>query len=605
MQTRTAHTTYVVCSIFFVSAIVRNSWASIVLPFSNPLGIVGPLTVQHFNPANNFLRYLMFVLAPTLGFLVTRGWKVGPIPPERNQELRLRAGVIAVLVGPAIVYVVARVADFFVDPLATTPLDFLHEGETLSAGFTYATSHRAWSGTFFVHGLFYDPLRSVLAWRVFGHQTIGAVRLFSLLLKHVVPLLLICFLLTLAISTRRAVGDWQAWGTVACLLAVFLGTEGRVQYLDLRDCYALLVASATAIVLCKPSWWLSTGSGILAGFGLFNTIERGAYMIVAAIATLVFVAVAAKSRQYAIILGCYVAGVCVSLAASRIVLGSEEFTAFVENLFYWVRNKDLMDAYVYPRPFTREPLLYTVPLLLNGLSLLAWAIAVPVFVRRRELTRLGINTFLVAIACLFFRSALGRSDAGHILYVSTFTYLAVTWTLLNWVPRFVLVLASVTSSAFLVICAFGQISASAHRPDAMLAFRARAASYVALDDAVYLGESDRAAVAAMRERLASQRCSFVYPTSPAMHYLLKKPSCTRFYFTWFATAIPHQRESIQTLERLQPTEIVWMPSDGGSMDGFKAQDAFSELDAYVQSHYEPDPIPLGNWNLARRRPIEP
>jgi hypothetical protein len=44
--------------------VVLWAWGRILLPFSNPLGIVGPLTLQRFDPANDLVRALVFVLLP-------------------------------------------------------------------------------------------------------------------------------------------------------------------------------------------------------------------------------------------------------------------------------------------------------------------------------------------------------------------------------------------------------------------------------------------------------------------------------------------------------------------------------------------------------------
>ncbi len=40
-------------------------WNFIFLPFNNPFGAVGKLALAEFNPLNNYLRWLVFILLPT------------------------------------------------------------------------------------------------------------------------------------------------------------------------------------------------------------------------------------------------------------------------------------------------------------------------------------------------------------------------------------------------------------------------------------------------------------------------------------------------------------------------------------------------------------
>ena len=47
-------------------------------------------------------------------------------------------------------------------------LDLLHEGELLSPAFNSMQGKGLWTGSFFIHGLFYDVLAARLAWALSG-----------------------------------------------------------------------------------------------------------------------------------------------------------------------------------------------------------------------------------------------------------------------------------------------------------------------------------------------------------------------------------------------------------------------------------------------------
>lgn len=561
------------------------AWPLIALPFSNPLGITGPLTASRFNPANNIVRYLVFVLAPSLGFLIAGGLRIGIALPQRTLETRPPRGFSRAAIAIASALVGLRLLHFFQLPLMPNHLDFIHEGESLSAGYNFLATHKLWSGTFFVHGLFYDPLRAVMAWELFGHQTIGAARLFGELLEHGIIVSLAVFLGTLALVTRREVGDWHALSCLLALAATFTLTEGALQQPDLRDCFALAIAAVFLCAIACPRLWLLALAGLLAGLGLFNAIERGTYIAASSLAVLGFSLVLRRRRGDALAILVYLLGFALALALVRAAVGAEEWRAFLESFGYWSRYKDLMDGFVYPAPFQDDAAVFTTPLLMNGLSLLGWLSAVPAYSRLGHWRRLGTHTFLVAAACLFYRSALGRADAQHASYVATFAYLAFAWTAATWLPELALRRASYVALLGLLLPTLTLGYFAVAQRERVITFGERAAEFVKADDEAFLWPPQRTALAVLRDSFAAEPCSFVYGPWPAMHYLLKKPSCSQFYFTWFATAVPHQRKVIAALEQARPRQILDWPIGRKGLDGIGAEEAYPELDAYLRSHY--------------------
>ncbi|MEW6189871.1 MAG: hypothetical protein AB1466_07200 [Actinomycetota bacterium] len=62
--------------------------------------------------------------------------------------------------------------------LGNYPLDTFHEGETLGPAIMWQNNKVPYKDIFFVHGVFEDPLRSVLAFNIFG-KSIGASRVLT------------------------------------------------------------------------------------------------------------------------------------------------------------------------------------------------------------------------------------------------------------------------------------------------------------------------------------------------------------------------------------------------------------------------------------------
>ena len=66
----------------------------------------------------------------------------------------------------------------------------------------------------------------------------------------------------------------------------------------------------------------------------------------------------------------------------------------------------------------------------------------------------------------------------------------------------------------------------------MYKFKSRLSEYVKIDDLEYLNDLDKQFVLEAREITRNEKCIQLFTNDVALLYLLKKPSCSKFYFTW-------------------------------------------------------------------------
>ena len=74
-----------------------------------------------------------------------------------------------------------------------TRLNYFHEGETLGTAIDYLNNKVPYKDSIFAHGVFQDPLRSVIAFKIFGHS-IAASRTADSILSIITLLLFSTFL---------------------------------------------------------------------------------------------------------------------------------------------------------------------------------------------------------------------------------------------------------------------------------------------------------------------------------------------------------------------------------------------------------------------------
>src|SRR5690606_29816888 len=152
-------------------------WDLVALPFTDPWGQCSVVTRERFAPANNMVRFAIVVALPILVMALRHmrrpshrsSWSdrapasdIPAVRPRRPDQIGLLLlGAVIALLSPT--------------SLASGPFDTFHEGECLGPAVSYAAGQVPYRDVLFVHGVFQDPGRAVLAFALFG-RSIGAVR---------------------------------------------------------------------------------------------------------------------------------------------------------------------------------------------------------------------------------------------------------------------------------------------------------------------------------------------------------------------------------------------------------------------------------------------
>ncbi len=580
----------------------------ISLKFSNPEGIVGPLPAVKFNPATNLLRYLVFVGLPAVVYLVLHFTiskvivvtaNVRPFPTAPfGGEVIFRLAVVAILG-----WGLSQFFSFYSTNMPWGTLDFYHDGESLAPAMNYFLTGKLWAGSLLVHGAIHDPLTASWGWGLFGQKTIGAFFGFRHLLGSLIPLGLVFMILAFGIWARDRFGGWSAAGLISVLLLVYHFSD-QWQYLDRRD-FPVLVGIALILLgltLKKSFLWMLVG--ILSPFAFFYSIDRGGYYLLILLSVLAaplllnqvqptFV----RNRFFACIIG-----MLLGWGAIWAIYGTEEISAFSATTIYWVRWKDYMDSYVYPFPALGN-FRHSVPLILVMVNLLMFAAMLPRYRRMQEL-QIGTVHLVMAIAgFVYFRSALGRSDEGHLRYVSTFIFLGsgfLFWGGLEFLPQMfrkvsnsVLVLPLLWISASSLYAEAGRVSAV---PGALRYF----SELVKLSDETFLGVQQKEWIATLKSHFRDERCLFSFSNDNAVYFLLRKQSCTRFIAAATGSTKTAQKQMISELEGAKPSLLIYSsPTGTQSVDGIQNSERLPIVNDYILRHYRPAFDEAG-WKLFRR-----
>ncbi|MEI8345761.1 MAG: hypothetical protein WCG06_06790, partial [Candidatus Omnitrophota bacterium] len=151
-----------------------NLWEYLRLPFSNPENIAGPLAALQFNPANNQIRFAVFVFLPSVflalvykfNLLRTSGLFSSPASESVVEEpVAATNPAGSKWSGIGLVIFSILVAWNTNTYLCSGRFDMFHEGESLASATAMSHGMKPYRDFRINHGMFEDPVRTLVAFR--------------------------------------------------------------------------------------------------------------------------------------------------------------------------------------------------------------------------------------------------------------------------------------------------------------------------------------------------------------------------------------------------------------------------------------------------------
>ena len=617
------------------------AWNKIVIPFSNPLEVMGPLVEAQFSPLNNLLRFSFFVFAPSFVFLISLlarplrdlYFRYSPhfsVPSNFKKFSPDPAWVRVLEISTYLMlgcFCVSGFLSFLNSSFGFNCLDFFHAGELLTPAYNYWVSHKIWSGSYFVHGAFYDPLLSVLGWKALGNQTIGASQIAHAFFASCVPLGLAGFIWVSGWSLRFR-GRLASLMMIHGLLWGWFFTFGKSQTLVDRDLPVLFGMSSLIFGLISSRPIFLFFSGIFSSISFFYSIDRGAYYLVTWILALVFYLgivfqwdsfrVSFRREAYKI-LSYSLAGFFLGWLGFFLWVGPTEFQSFLSNTWMLFRTKDLFDSYIYPIPELNHLKNHTLlPIVLIGVQILGFGATFLVFYRKRNRPIKGnlalqskiyptaavVHFIFVCLSFCYFRGALGRSDFGHVLYSSAFAFLGFVFLMggvlcllsakVKWLPWVLVFLMSYNFQKLIKVY-------SSLEPKQILTAYQKIQTLASASDDKFLPPEELKKLEKLKKIFQDEPCFFSLTSEAALPYLLKKPSCGKFFIVWFASPKPLREQILKDLSIYSPKYILFSSSRWTiNIDGISNEKRMPDVHSYVQTHYEPYQN-IADWQIYRRR----
>ena len=547
-------TIFLYSTIVFMIIFVAKIWGFIKLPYKDP-SIIGTYSINEFNSTNDILRYLIFILLPVSFFLLFKIFfekkeikkiifEIG-LTSERkyNNDFAIKCSLAIILL--------FLILEFLSINFPLHAIDFLHEGQVLSSAYKSLLDGSLWSGSYVTVGIFYETLSSKFIWSFFDLESIGLSRyppiFFTLVIKFLFIILLFKITKFLDLNTFYK----NIFFIIGSFISLtFLDYDiPSVDIISYREIPVIMISILFIDYLQSIKWkkYILILLALVAVTSMFWSIDRGLVCNLLILSIIFFLILAKRYNDLAIL---FLSVIFFNLLFF-LMLG-DEFHYFISNTTSIIKEMGYIHGLIHPEPFSNElnssratkTLISIIIILIISLNL---------FFKENKLFSIEFKTFLLFLSIVSFFSyiyALGRSDGPHIKHVFAhqlffftiyFTYLFLSFIMNLNKLNFLFRLKNIIIPILLVSILF-PLNLNIKN---ILDYSDRFNEYIKLPDKKFLNKNDVNAIDKIKSIVSQYDCVQLFSNDAALLYLLKKKSCTKYYFIWSVGSSNNQKKLVR------------------------------------------------------------
>ena len=174
--------------------------------------------------------------------------------------------------------------------------------------------------------------------------------------------------------------------------------------------------------------------------------------------------------------------------------------------------------------------------------------------------------FLFFISFIMYKNALGRSDTNHLRMSADFPILINCFFILNYLLIFLEKKIAIKkflsqkvffSLSIIFLVLFYINNQDNYRIDNIRNFQKNFTNYINLEDKHFIDQKNIKLLDYYKQITEKDNCIQIFTYDSAIPYLLKKPSCTKYYSSYLASPIVKQEDYIRQLKKIQPKYILY------------------------------------------------
>ncbi len=580
---------FIYALVFFSIIISIFIWKKLHIPYNSD--IIGEYSIKNYHPLNDVIKYLSFILLPVLAFISAKTFFDKIELFEKLEKIKIKNEYVNT--NKIMRYVLFILSSFLVLEFTsvnfpTDKLDIFHSGQKLYPAFKYDLDQSLWSEIYLISGVFIEVFSTKIAWDIFNVKSIGASRFSDLFLVFVTKISLIFLMYEVSKSNNFNSNVKIIFFLILSYFSLYL-IDYNLNSADLissRD-IPILLTLYLFFSLINNSFnrlVLSFLIGLIFLFVFFWGIDRA----IVNSALVIFIILNLLLNKYFKELGIILLTAFVSLIFSFFILGVE-FKYFMENSFLILNEMTNIHGLIHPTPFSDEPnaTRATKTLLATLLTIL---ISLNIILSKKSNINNNFSIILISFSILSFLTyiyAIGRSDGGHIKqafgFPITFIFTYLTINLFLFIDKnikinkFLNFRAKIPIMFIIVIFVF---SLNLNLKN-ITSYKFRLNNFIEKEDTFFLTKKDVTFVFEAKKIIHNSNCIQLYTNDSALLYLLKKRSCSKYYWPWSYGTEKTQKEIIQKLKNTQ-----FIISNGNTDSwGIPFKSKFRILDPYIKNNF--------------------
>ena len=551
---------------------------------------MGIYSLNSYSAYNDTFRFLIYIFSPLIFYFIynflIKYEKISAfqnlLKINRITRNNYNEYIIILLLFLPFIFISFLSIDF---PLYK--LDIFHEGQLLSGATNHLQKLNFWNGSFLLTGLFYDQLNTVIAFKLFSIQSIGAYRMFQIILQYFTLILIVIFCLSLSKNIKIKKDLKRLFIIFFILFALHLVKENFIYYRHIPIILFLIFLNEITLNHTRKINYIFLG--IISSFAFFWSIDVGAYVFVTLFLFIIILIYNNKIKEISLVFLSFF----ILFMFSCLFLEQGDFSSFVSNTLNQYKFNELYNGIIHPEPFSNQKdsaraTKTFIVFILNGLIL------INIFFQRNKFISNEFYIFLILfyiISIFSYKTGLVRSDGGHIKLGSGFTVLLFVF--LSMIKLFYFlevknftiknILLKITIIITLIFITTLILLSGKNSLKNIISFKSSFFKTINKNDSYYLNKDYIEIVNELKYLTNNLECFQTFNYEPSIYYLIKKKSCTKYYQIFSIGSRSDQKIFINEMEEFNPKYIL----TGGNYEnwGIKPSIRFPLINDYVTQKY--------------------
>lgn len=524
-------------------------WRHVELPFVDK-GIVGIYSINKYNSYNDFLRYFFFIFIPSAFFLLFKFYQEEKkffskikiffsqnIQKNIDKEKNLISYFIFIFINSYLLI------EFLSIEFPIHKIDSYHDGQRLSSAYKSFLDGSLWSGSYVIRGIFYETIFTKIMWETFGHISIGLARYVEII--NILILKLSLVILSFMVSKLIYLQQFKKnifFITSSLLLINFsdydITNTDPISYRDLSIIFLLILFIFKDRYKNHDLVLISISS--ISLFSMLWGIDRG---LICNFLIIIILFELFLSKNFYIFFK-FIIFLTIFWSAFYAV-NPNEFLFFLSNTKSVISDMSNVLGIIHPIPFSDDSnSSRAVKTLILIIICLTYSLNLIFKNENNNFHSFNKFLFYLAIICVLnYVHALGRSDGPHIksgigMPLIFFSFVILDFYLKKFNKDLLIIIFICLSGAYLMYkINIGNV----------LHFKERFKSFVFLNDEFYLDNELMKRLTKLKQLNINTDCVDLFTYDAAILYLIRKPSCTKFYYSYSLGSIKNQNKFINEL----------------------------------------------------------